>query len=65
MIQTGGHPCSLGFGDFAHLGEISARILRCEIEHLLDDARDRFPVAIRNGEETEIIPFPEEGVGRP
>ena len=64
VIQTRRHPGSFGFGDLADLGEISAWILRRKVEDLLDDARDCFPVAIGDGQEAQIIPFPQERVGR-
>ena len=48
----------------AHLREIGVWILRGEIEHLLHDARDRFAVAIRDGEQSEIIVFAQERIGR-
>ena len=35
-----------------------------KIEHLLDDTRDGFAVPIGNGEQTQMIPFAQQRVGR-
>ena len=64
MFKAGRHPRSFRFRDLADLGKFGAGVLRREIEHLLDDPRDRFAMAIGNRQQPEIIAFSQERVRR-
>ena len=64
VVQTRGDARALRFGDFADLLEIGVRIFGREIEHLLDDARDGFTVAIGNRQQPQVIALAQERIGR-
>ena len=64
IVQTGRHACSFRLGDFADMLEICVGIFSREIQHLLHDAGDRFPVPVGNREQPEIIAFTQERIRR-